>query len=127
MTHKRNVDGLVKSAKKRRQKTIKRTEQALKKLIKEDKVINFKRVAEEADVSTAWLYKEEQFCERIKKLREQQKNYGSVEKNRKNTSEKSKDAMITAMRSRVKELEEENKQLKEQIEVLYGELYRNDI
>jgi metal-dependent amidase/aminoacylase/carboxypeptidase family protein len=125
MTHKRNVKGLIKNAQQRREKTIKRTEKALKKMIKNNKKINFKRVAEEAEVSTAWLYKEEQFSKRIRKLRKQQKNYGSVEKKLQKTSDKSKDAMIMTMRTRIKSLKKENKKLKEQIEVLYGELYKN--
>lgn len=125
MTHKRNVKGLIKNAQKRREKTIERTEKALKKMIKNNQIINFKRVAEEAEVSTAWLYKEDQFSERIRKLRMQQKNYDSVEKKRKKTSDKSKDAMIIALRTQIKKLKKENKELTEQIEVLYGMLYKN--
>lgn len=111
--------------KKKREKTIERTEKALKKMIKNNQIINFKRVAEEAEVSTAWLYKEDQFSKRIRKLRMQQKNYDSIEKKRKKTSDKSKDAMIIALRTQIKKLKKENKELTEQIEVLYGELYKN--
>ena len=41
-------------------------------------------------------------------------------------SDASKDAMQVALRQRVKQLEAENRELKLQLEVVYGQLYKNN-
>ncbi|WP_080444854.1 DUF6262 family protein [Clostridium botulinum] len=119
--HKRNIEGLIESARNRRDEALKKADEGIKKLIKEGKPINFKTVSEAANVSTAWLYKQSEISERIKILRSQQKGK-SIAKPKIKTSDASKDAMLTALKNRVKKLEEENKELKKQIEVLYGQL-----
>ncbi|AUM97439.1 hypothetical protein RSJ11_05550 [Clostridium sporogenes] len=123
MTHKRNIEGLIKSAQKRRDEALKRADEGIKKLIKEGKPINFKTVSESSNVSTAWLYKQSEIMERIKTLRSQQKGK-AIAKPRIKTSDASKDTMLTTLKNRVKQLEEENKELKKQIEVLYGQIYK---
>ncbi|WP_251861453.1 hypothetical protein [Clostridium sp. Marseille-Q2269] len=47
-----------------------------------------------------------------------------IAKPRIKTSDASKDTMLTTLRNRVKQFEEENKELKKQIEVLYGQIYK---
>ncbi|WP_251862399.1 DUF6262 family protein [Clostridium sp. Marseille-Q2269] len=123
ITHKRNIEGLIKSAQKRRDEALKRADEGIKKLIKEEKPINFKTVSESSNVSTAWLYKQSEIMERIKTLRSQQKGK-AIAKPRIKTSDASKDTMLTTLKNRVKQLEEENKELKKQIEVLYGQIYK---
>jgi uncharacterized protein YceH (UPF0502 family) len=74
-------------------------------------------------VSTAWLYQHPEIRERIEHLREQRSLHaGSAPKMR--ASDASKDAMQTALRQRVKQLEAENRELKQQLEVVYGQLYK---
>lgn len=119
--HKRNIEGLIESARNRRDEALKKADEGIKRLIKEGKPINFKTVSEAANVSTAWLYKQSEISERIKMLRSQQKGK-TIAKPKVKTSDASKDAMLTALKNRVKNLEEENKELKKQIEVLYGQL-----
>ncbi|MGO5073180.1 DUF6262 family protein [Clostridium sporogenes] len=119
--HNRNIEGLIESARNRRDEALKKADEGIKKLIKEGKPINFKTVSEAANVSTAWLYKQCEISERIKILRSQQKGK-SIAKPKIKTSDASKDAMLTALKNRVKKLEEENKELKKQIEFLYGQL-----
>ena len=119
--HTRNVTGLRINAQQKRIQTLERTEEAIKKLIKENQKINFNSVAETANVSKAWLYKESEIKGRIQHLRQQQtkKFNKSVEKS---ISNNSKDSIIKTLKSKSKKLEQENKQLQEQIQVLYGEL-----
>ncbi len=119
MKHERNVEGLRQNAQKKRQEAIERTEQGIKQLLKEGKAVNFKTVAEVAGVSTAWLYKEPQIKERIEHLRAQQIQKKAPPLKQKAT-DASKDAMIAALKKRIKELEDKNRELSKQNEVAYG-------
>ena len=119
--HTRNVTGLRTNAQKKRIQTLEKTEEAIKKLIKENKTINFNSVAETANVSKAWLYKESEIKERIQHLRQQQSKK-SNKLVKKNISNDSKDSIIKTLKNKSKKLEQENKQLQEQIQALYGEL-----
>ena len=86
--------------------------------------INFNTVSEEAGVSKAWLYREEGIAERIKRLRVQKSlKSGKTSDKSAKPSDASKDALLTTLKERVKELETENKSLKEQVEALYGRLH----
>ncbi|WP_193198648.1 DUF6262 family protein [Nostoc sp. MG11] len=71
MNHDRNVEGLRQNAYRKRLEAIEKTEKGIQKLLQEGKSINFKAVAEAAEVSTAWLYKEPVIKERIQILRDQ--------------------------------------------------------
>jgi Family of unknown function (DUF6262) len=125
MTHERNVTGLKASARQRSQATRQRAEEAINLLAREGRPINFKTVGEAAQVSTAWLYQQEDLKERILHLRTQQHPRPKVPiPQRERASEASKDAMIAALRERVKRLEEENRELRRQIEVAYGLLHQ---
>ncbi|ATF10501.1 DUF6262 family protein [Candidatus Enterovibrio altilux] len=55
----------------KKEEALKKTNEATKRLIKKKEVINFNTVAEEAGVSKAWLYKESDVAERIKRIRDQ--------------------------------------------------------
>jgi DNA-binding Lrp family transcriptional regulator len=124
MTHKRNTSGLKSTAGKKKEVALKETDEAIKRLVKTEKPINFNTVAEEAGVSKAWLYKETEVSERIKRLRE--KSSSKKPSTRTTTSkvgDASKDALIATLKARVKELESENSDLKKQLEVVYGKLH----
>ncbi len=126
MTHKRNTKGLVRAAKERRETTIKRVESAIKLLVKEKKVINFNTVSKIARVGKPWLYKENVIRKQIEELREKTRfTVYPVQATSSSSriSEKSKETITQMLRDRVRKLEEENKQLRGQIETLYGELY----
>ena len=124
MTHKRNTDGLIKAAKQRRADTIKRVDQAIKQLLKENKQINFNSVSKISGVGKPWLYKESTICQHIEKLREQTKIKSKSEnKADHGASDKSKDQIIQMLKSRITKLEAENNEFKTQIEILYGEIY----
>ena len=77
-----------------------------------------------AGVSTAWLYQQADLKERIRQLRA--KNVPRMAMSiphQERASDASKEAMIAALRERLKRLEEENKELKRKVEVAYGQLY----
>ncbi|NEU75467.1 hypothetical protein PI95_023635 [Hassallia byssoidea VB512170] len=120
MKHQRNVEGLRQNALKKRQEAFDRVEAAIKQLIKENRSINFKTVAEVAEVSTAWLYKEPEIKSRIEHLREagtrKQKSVPSLQK----ATDASKDAKYQTLKRRVQDIEAENRGLREHLEAIHG-------
>jgi hypothetical protein len=117
----RNIDGLLASAKIKAEQTKRRAEEAIALLLKEQRPVNFKTVAQTAHISTAWLYANEDIKMRIIHLRAQQTPKAQVKiPPKEQASNASKDAMITALRKRVKEQESQIRELKQQVEVAYG-------
>ncbi|MGO8949750.1 MAG: DUF6262 family protein, partial [Ktedonobacterales bacterium] len=105
--------------------TQQRAEAAIQLLLKEKRPINFKVVAETAHVSTAWLYGQQDIKQRILTLRvQQQPKPEIVVPPHERASDASKDALIAILRKRVKEQEEQIRELKQRVEVAYGQLYR---
>lgn len=123
MTHERNREGLRKSAELRHQQALQRAEEGIRCLLQQGRPVNFNTVAETARVSTAWLYQHTEIRQRIEHLRQQQsKPTPTTTKTR--SSDASKDAMIATLRYRVKQVEAENRDLRRQLEVVYGQLYK---
>jgi len=121
----RNIGGLRTHAQQKAADTARRAEAAIAHLLKEQHPVNFKTVAETAGISTAWLYGNEAFKQRIMRLRVQQ--VPAVQAKippREQASSASKDVMITALRQRIQKLEKENRDLKQQVEVANGLLYQ---
>ena len=124
MGHKRNTQGLIENAQKKRLRTIEKTEKAIDKLLKEKKNVNFRAVSKAANVSKSWLYKEKSIAKRIVNIRDrQQPPQSAVPRNSQKASDDSKSAMIRALKERIKKLEEENRALKKQLEVAYGQIH----
>lgn len=117
----RNIEGLRTAAQKKAEGTQQQAEAALALLIKEQRPITFKGVAETAGISTAWLYGNEAIKRRIMHLRAQQTPVAQMKiPPREQASSASKDAVIAALRKRVREQAEEIVHLKRQVEVAYG-------
>lgn len=126
-TWERNIEGLRSSAQIKAEQTRQRAEEAVSLLLRERRPINFKTVAETAQISTAWLYAHEEIKMRIIHLRTQQTAKAQVKlPPRAQASSASKDAMITALRQRIQKLEKENSDLKRQVEVANGLLYQQE-
>ncbi len=120
----RNVDGLRTAAQRKAEVTQHQAEAALALLIKEQRPITFKAVAETAGISTAWLYGNEAIKQRIMHLRAQQAPVAQVKiPPREQASSASKDAIIVALQKRVRNQAEEIKELRKQLEVAYQHLY----
>jgi thiamine pyrophosphate-dependent acetolactate synthase large subunit-like protein len=103
---------------KRKQTTKIKVEEAIKRLTKISKAINFNSVAEEAGVSKATLYNHPELKERIKFLRNQQEKAFVDSRIKRNESNQnviiaSLKRKIEKLEKRKKELEEENKRLRE--------------
>jgi hypothetical protein len=121
----RDTRGLRANAQRKAAITEHRAEAALALLIAEQRPITFKAVAETAGISTAWLYEHEAIKERIIHLRTQQTPKAQVKlPPREQASSASKDAMIAALRQRIQKLEQENRNLKRQVEVAYGLIHQ---
>ncbi|MDZ5476004.1 DUF6262 family protein [Bacillus cereus] len=103
---------------KRKQTTKVKVEEAIKRLTKISKAINFNSVAEEAGVSKATLYNHPELKERIKFLRNQQEK--AFVDSRIKRDESNQNAIIASLKRKIeklekrkKDLEEENKRLRE--------------
>ncbi|KMN44564.1 DUF6262 family protein [Bacillus sp. LK2] len=101
----------------RKRKTKEKVENAIKRLTKDSKAINFNSVAKEAGVTKATLYNHFDIRERIEFLRDQQEKAYSNARVKRN--EANQDAMNASLRrriekleARIKELEDENKELR---------------
>ncbi len=124
-TWERNIEGLRSSAQIKSAQTKQRAEEAITLLLKEQRPINFKTVAQTAQISTAWLYAHEEIKMRIIHLRSQQAPAAQVKiPPREQASTASKDAMIAALQKRVREQADKIRELQQQLEVAYGSLYK---
>lgn len=123
----RNIEGLRANAQKKAAATEQRAEAAITLLLKEQRPINFKTVAETAGISTAWLYEHESIKERIMHLRSQQTPKAQIKiPPKEQASSATKDTMIAALRQRIQKLEQENRDLKRQVEVAYGLIHQQE-
>jgi predicted RNase H-like nuclease (RuvC/YqgF family) len=122
----RNTTGLRSHAQRKAAVTAQRAEAALARLIQEQRPITFTAVAEMAGISTAWLYEHEPIKERIMHLRAERSRDAVQVKipPREQASSASKETMIAALRQRIQKLEQENRDLRRQVEVAYGLLQK---
>jgi len=119
--HKKSLEALQRSREQRHQEALQHADEAIQRLIRDQRPVNFHTVAEMGQVSLAWLYREQSVRQRIEHLRAQNVPPLSLP-SKERASDASKEAMLAALRQRVKNLEAENRELKLQIEVLYGQL-----
>lgn len=104
--------------------TSQKVDEAIKRLIRANEKINFNSVASEADVSKATLYNNKDFRSRIETLRNQQSQVPTPKQVKREMNENNKDALIASLKRKNQKLEEENKQLREQLKVAYAEVYK---
>jgi hypothetical protein len=124
MNNKRNTEAIVKIAKKKSDEARNKVEKTIQRLVLEGTVINFNVVKKEAGVSKSWLYSNLDIRRRIEEIRDKQKmSPKRVKSGSKDRSEDSKDNIITALKERIKELDGENKKLRKESEILYGQIY----
>lgn len=109
--------------KNKKEKTFHKVDNAINRLIKEKDLINFNNVSKEAGVSKATLYNNLQIRERIESLRQQQANVPSPKQIKRCMNDNNKDAIIASLKRRIARLEQENKELKAQLNINYAEIY----
>ena len=85
--------------------------------------INFDSVSEETNVSKSYLYNNKAVRQRLEGLREQQKGLPSPRQVKREMTDANKDVVIAAKNKQIKELEAENKRLKEELKKLRGKQY----
>jgi hypothetical protein len=116
---KTNTEGIKKAAQAKREEALERTNAAIRQLIKEGKEVSFSSVSEAANVSRAWLYKNESIRAQVENLRNQSTSTKKVPSKLK-ASDSSKNTLIKMLKERTKKLERENLALRNQLEVVYG-------
>jgi hypothetical protein len=111
----------------RRTRTSNKVEKAIELLIENKEKINFNNISRASGVSKATLYKNKKIRELIEKLRTQDQKILSPKQIKHENEEKYKVVIITSLKRKVKILEEENKDLREQLKKVGKclEKYRN--
>lgn len=118
-----STEGLKKHAEEKTKITLEKVDKAIRELSLNGEKINFNSVATSSGVSKTFLYNNKEIKERIEDLRQKQVSREMNQRAKYDKTSKSKDIIIMAKDKKIKELEEENKKLKEQLEVLRGRLY----
>lgn len=121
MTNKK-IQALQEAAAQKAKQSAERVEKALEKMIKQGQIISFKSVAQSANVSTAYLYKQEDLRNRIETLRDQQKQRPKT-KQAPAASDNSKSVIISTLREENKKLRAEIEGLRRVNEGLAGRVY----
>ena len=109
---------------KRRAITQEKVDKAIQRLIKAQKAINFNSVANESGITKKTLYDNKDIRERIEILRYQQSQVPTPSQVKREMNDNNKDAIIASLTRKIKRLEEENKELKEQLKVNYADIYK---
>ena len=109
---------------KRRAITQEKVDKAIQRLIKAQKAINFNSVANESGITKKTLYDNKDIRERIEILRYQQSQVPTPSQVKREMNDNNKDAIIASLKGKIKRLEEENKELKEQLKVNYADIYK---
>ncbi|MFD0827587.1 DUF6262 family protein [Neobacillus sp. M.A.Huq-85] len=104
--------------------TMSKVDEAIKRLVRANQGINFNSVASEAGVAKATLYNNATLRERIETLRKQQIKSPSAKQVKYEMNENNKDAIIDSLKRKVKRLDHENKDLRDQLKVAYAEVYK---
>ncbi len=116
----RNLAGLKRSARSRSVAAMARATAAIRQMQSEEVEINFRSVATQAGVSTAWLYRTKSLREKIMKARTTSPAIGGeVPQHRQRLSQ---ERIVATLRLRIKTLEDRNRELTEQLEAAYGRL-----
>lgn len=111
--------------KERKAITQQKVDDAIKRLIKAQQAINFNSVANESGITKATLYNNLDIKERIEGLRLQQSKVPTPSQVKREMDNNNKDAIIASLKRKIRRLEDENKQLKEQLKITYSDIYKN--
>lgn len=104
--------------------TSQKVDEAIQRLVRANENINFNSVASEAGVAKATLYNNQELRERIETLRQQQVHARTPKQIKREIDDNNKDAIIASLKRRIKKLEGEKKELREQLKVVYSEVYK---
>jgi hypothetical protein len=119
----RSTKGLKEYAKNKSKIALEKVDKAIRELSLGEQKINFNTVSNLSGVSKTFLYNNIEIKKRIEELRDKQTERIIKQKIKYDKTDKSKDIIIMAKDRKIKELQDENRKLKEQLEVLRGKLY----
>ncbi|WP_454016113.1 DUF6262 family protein [Bacillus sp. Marseille-Q7846] len=108
----------------RKRNTFQKVDEAIQRLIRANENINFNSVASEAGVSKATLYNNMEIRKRIESLRKQQSKVLTPKQVKREMNDNNKDAIIASLKRKIKKLEEDKKELHEQLKIVYAEVYK---
>ncbi len=108
----------------RKAATSQKVDEAIQRLIRANQNINFNSVASEAGIAKATLYNHQKLRKRIETLRQQQAHSSTSKQIKHEMSDSNKDVIIESLKRRIKKVEEENKQLRNQLKVAYADVYK---
>lgn len=124
MNNYNRIDHLKELHNKRKAMTQEKVDKAIKRLIKSQKAINFNSVANESGITKKTLYDNKNIRERIETLRYQQSQVPTPSQVKREMNDNNKDAIIASLKRKIKRLEEENKELREQVKLNYADIYK---
>lgn len=104
--------------------TSQKVDEAIQRLLRANQNINFNSVANEAGIAKATLYNNQKFRKQIEILRQQQAKILTSKQIKREISDSNRDVIIESLKRRLKKMEEENKQLRNQLKVAYGDIYK---
>lgn len=108
----------------RKAKTHQKVDEAIQKLIKAKKLINFNSVSNESGLTKATLYNNKDIKERIELFRLQQSKVATPAEIKREMNDNNKDAIIASLKRKIKKLDQENKELRDQLKLSYAEVYK---
>lgn len=111
----------------KRKRTILKVKKAIDLLMDRNEKVNFNSISKTSGVSKATLYKNTEIRELIEKMRLQNTSLPSLQQIKREKEERYKGVMISSLKKRIKLLEEENNELKEELQQISKRLekYRN--
>ncbi|MBY7110638.1 transposase [Bacillus sp. 17RED48] len=104
--------------------TSQKVDEAIQRLVRANQNINFNSVANEAGIAKATLYNNQKFRKRIETLRQQQTQTPTSKQIKREMSDSNKDVIIESLKRKIKKVEEENRQLRNQLKVVYADVYK---
>jgi hypothetical protein len=107
----------------RKASTLEKVDQAITRLLRVNKSINFNSVSEESGVSKASLYNHSDIRQRIEYLRCQQSQAPTPKQIKREMNDANKDVLIETLKRKIKALENENKELREKMKKAYAQIY----
>lgn len=122
-----NSHHLVAAAQRRRADTLERARQALQELDETGERCTVMQVAAHAGVSRSWLYAQPELRDQLRRLTAMSAPAASVPAQIERGSDASLRQRLTLAHERIRELDDENRQLRKQIAVLHGERRANRV
>jgi len=117
------TSNLKSSWSKRKEEAKKKALAAIREMQMKNELVNFNSVHKRSGVSKNYLYNELEIRKSIEECRQQETRMLIAKQAKYDKTTQSKDVIIQAKEKRITKLEEENRKLKHELEVLKGVLY----